>query len=84
MKFLENLHPYKNGSEIGGAGRGVVWAPKGPFFFVVHVASLPGADPRMVRIGTGPPFWQKNHANSAYFRLFLGYFQVISATHPPF
>ena len=29
-----------------------------------------------------PPFWQINHANSAYFRLFLGYFQVISATRP--
>ena len=37
----------------------------------------------MVRIGTGPPFWQINHANSAYFRLFLGYFRVISATRPP-
>ena len=37
----------------------------------------------MVRIGTGPPFWQINHANSAYFRLFLGYFQVIWATRPP-
>ena len=44
----------------------------------------PGADLRMVRIGTGPPFWQINHANSAYFRLFLGYFQVLSATRPPF
>ena len=43
----------------------------------------PGADPRMVRIGTGPPFWQINHANSAYFRLFLGYLGVISATRPP-
>ena len=42
-----------------------------------------GADPRMVRIGTGPPFWQINHANSAYFRLFLGYFGVISANWPP-
>ena len=42
-----------------------------------------GADPRMVRIGTGPPFWQINHANSAYFRLFSGYFRVISATRPP-
>ena len=31
-----------------------------------------------------PPFWQINHANSAYFRLFLGYFRVISATRPPF
>ena len=30
-----------------------------------------------------PPFWQINHANSAYFRLFLGYFGVISATRPP-
>ena len=30
-----------------------------------------------------PPFWQINHANSAYFRLFLGYFGVISATQPP-
>ena len=30
-----------------------------------------------------PPFWQINHANSVYFRLFLGYFQVISATWPP-
>ena len=30
-----------------------------------------------------PPFWQINHANSAYFRLFLGYFRVISATRPP-
>ena len=37
----------------------------------------------MVRIGTGPPFGQINHANSAYFRLFLGYFRVISATRPP-
>ena len=38
----------------------------------------------MVRIGTGPPpFWKINHANSAYFRLFLGYFRVISATRPP-
>ena len=37
----------------------------------------------MVRIGTGPPFWQINHANSAYFRLFLGYFRVKSATRPP-
>ena len=42
-----------------------------------------GADPRMVRFGTGPPFWQINHANSAYFRLFLGYFGVISVTRPP-
>ena len=43
-----------------------------------------GADPPMVQIGTGPsPFWQINHANSAYFRLFLGYFRVISATWPP-
>ena len=42
-----------------------------------------GADPRMVRIGTGPPFWQINHVNSAYFRLFLGYFRVISAIRPP-
>ena len=41
------------------------------------------ADPRMVRIGIGP-LWQINHANSAYFRLFLGYFRVISATRPPF
>ena len=31
-----------------------------------------------------PPFWQINHTNSAYFRLFLGYFGVISATPPPF
>ena len=37
----------------------------------------------MVRIGTGPPFWEINHANSAYFRLFLGYFRVVSATRPP-
>ena len=44
---------------------------------------ITGADPHMVRIGTGPPFWQINHANSAYFRLFLGYFRVISATRPP-
>ena len=44
-----------------------------------------GADPHMVQIGTGPSFWQINHANSAYFRLFLGYFQIISATRrPPF
>ena len=82
MKFLENLHPYKNGSEIGGAGRGVVWAPKGPLF--CGPCSIPTrGDPRMVRIGTGLPFWQINHAHSAYFRLFLGYFRVISATWPP-
>ena len=31
-----------------------------------------------------PPLWQINHANSAYLRLFLGYFQVISATRPSF
>ena len=31
-----------------------------------------------------PPFWQINHANSAYFRVFWGYFRVISATRPPF
>ena len=31
-----------------------------------------------------PPFRQINHANSAYFRLFWGYFRVISATRPPF
>ena len=31
-----------------------------------------------------PPFWKINHANSAYFRLFLGYFGVISAIRPPF
>ena len=30
-----------------------------------------------------PPFWQINHANSAYFRLILGYFGVISAARPP-
>ena len=30
-----------------------------------------------------PPFWQINHAISAYFRLFLGYFWVISAIRPP-
>ena len=49
------------------------------------VATVAGADPRMVRIGTGPPppFWQINHANSAYFRLFWGYFWVISTTRPP-
>ena len=29
------------------------------------------------------PLLKRNHANSAYFRLFLGYFQVISATQPP-
>ena len=29
------------------------------------------------------PFCQINHANAAYFRLFLVYFQVISATRPP-
>ena len=29
-----------------------------------------------------PPLWQINHANSAYFRLFLGYFGVISAIRP--
>ena len=38
----------------------------------------------MVRIGTGIPFDKINHANSAYFRLFLGYFRVISATRPTF
>ena len=39
----------------------------------------------MVRIGTAPPpLWQINHANSAYFRLFWGFFRVISATPPPF
>ena len=44
-----------------------------------------GADPRMVRIGTGPPFWQINHANSVYFRLFLGHFRgYISHPAPPF
>ena len=43
-----------------------------------------GADPCVVRIGTGPPFWQINHANSACYRLFLGYFGVISASRPPF
>ena len=48
-----------------------------------HLTYNTGADPRMVRIGTGPPFWQINHANSAYFRLFWGYFRVISATRPP-
>ena len=31
-----------------------------------------------------PPFWLINHANSAYFRLFLGYFHAISTTWPPF
>ena len=31
-----------------------------------------------------PPLWQINHANAAYFRLFWGYFRVISATRPPF
>ena len=45
--------------------------------------NLAGADPCMVRIGTPPPpLWQINHAKSAYFRLFLGYFQIISATCP--
>ena len=29
-----------------------------------------------------PPFGHINHANSAYFRLFWGYFGVISATRP--
>ena len=52
-----------------------------PFSFSLYFIS--GADPHMVRIGTAPPFWQINHANSAYFRLFLGYFRVISATRPP-
>ena len=47
------------------------------------LSSSPGADPRMVRIGTAPPPWQINHANSAYFRLFLSYFRVISVTQPP-
>ena len=51
--------------------------------FFIQTLPCTGADPRMVRIGTGPPFWQINHANSAYFRLFLGYFRVISATRPP-
>ena len=35
-------------------------------------------------LAPAPPFWRINHANSAYFRLFLGYFGVISATRPPF
>ena len=30
-----------------------------------------------------PPFWQINHVHSAYFRLFWGYFRVISAIRPP-
>ena len=53
------------------------------FWSITQQRLDPGADPRMVRIGTGPPFWQINHANSAYFRLFLGYFGVISVTRPP-
>ena len=42
----------------------------------IHVCSESAPAP-------APPFWQVNHANSAYFRLFLGYFGVISATWPP-
>ena len=51
--------------------------------FGLIVGAITGADPRMVRIGTAPPFWQINHANSTYFRLFWGCFQVISAIRPP-
>ena len=51
--------------------------------YLIIFSRYSGADPRMVRIGTGPPFWQINHANSAYFRLILGYFGVISAARPP-
>ena len=65
----------------------MIFGPKFRYFFQLNEmrdeAKTSGADPRMGRIGTGPPFWQINHANSAYFRLFLGYFRVISATRPP-
>ena len=66
-----------------GEGEGIVGLKTliAAFLFIKYKVS--GADPHMVRIGTGPPFWQINHANSAYFRLFLGYFWVISATWPP-
>ena len=50
--------------------------------FIAHVQDRGGSTygPNRHR---PPPFWQINHANSAYFRLFLGYFRVISATRPP-
>ena len=74
-------------SELGFRILAVIHASSSRVFFDRSGAwgqTKPLADPRMVRIGTAPPpFWQINHANSAYFRLFWGYFGVISATRPP-
>ena len=82
-------------SNIGGDMKNVVfgnikmnrWPFLSAFIMFIHdswgLQGATGADPRMVRIGTGPPFWQINHVKSAHFRLFLGYFRVISAIRPP-
>ena len=43
----------------------------------------PGADPGMGRIGTGPPFWQLNHANSAGFGAILATRPLFTGTRPP-
>ena len=50
----------------------------------IYFSPVAGADPCMVRIGTGtPPFWQINHANSAYFRLVLGFLGLYQPPAPP-
>ena len=43
-----------------------------------------GAEPGKGRIGTGPPFWQVNHANSAYFGAISVNFPPISTLGPLF
>ena len=49
------------------------WEPPPLFAHVLHVKPLRG----------GSTYWQINHANSAYFRLFWGYFWVIYQPPPP-
>ena len=71
--------------ELGGPTKNKVaaWVNTLMCHFYYHT----GVDQRMVRIGTAPPFWQINHANSAYFSLFLGLYQSPSppfGSQPPF
>ena len=81
------IEPGPIGAECQGSSVQIKWSsrhPKLPSDDLNFTACHPGADPRMVRISTAPPpFWQINHANSAYFRLFLGYFRVISSIRSP-
>ena len=58
----------------------VLLATNMPLVAMVYAVRDAGADPCMVRIGTGTPLLTDK---SCKFSLFLGYFGVISATQPP-